>query len=75
MPRYERLMRRADRKYAQADKARSKGKIRKMARKYEKAQDLEQKARGCAKKNRMYRGGVYVGCAVGGKKKRRRRRR
>ena len=64
MPRYERLMRRADRKYDQADKARSKGKIRKMERKYKKAQKLEQKARACPRKSRIYRGRKYVGCAV-----------
>ena len=63
MPRYERLMRSADRKYRQADKSRSKGKIAKMQRKYKKAQKLEQKAR-CPRKSRLFKGRRYVGCKV-----------
>ena len=75
MPRYERLMRRADKKYDQANKARGKGKIKKMERKLDKARKLEGKARGCSRKNRIYRGRKVVGCAVNPSSGRGRRRR
>ena len=68
MPRYDRLMRRASRKSAQAQKARSKGKFRKADRKSAKASKLRSKARGssCGRGSRPVRNrsGRVTGYAV-----------
>jgi hypothetical protein len=46
MPRYERLMRRADKKSDRAAELRSKGKFKRAERKSDKARKLRSKARG-----------------------------
>ena len=80
MYRYDRLMRRADRKSAKASKLRSKGKFKRAERKSDKARKLRSKARGIscgrgARPVRDRRTGRVTGCAVNKPKRRSRRRR
>jgi len=74
MSRYDRLMRRADRKSAKASKLRSKGKFKRAERKSDKARKLRSKARGitCGRGARPVRNrsGRVTGCAVNKPKRR-----